>query len=96
MGDLRSKSQIEKAMTRSAERGKFGRHVHFHMLRHSYASHLVMGGTDIISVQELLGHAQLEMTRRYSHLAPGHKGEQVQKLVRPKLRALDGGSGMAG
>ena len=96
IGDLRSKGVITKAVMRAAERGKLGRHVHVHMLRHTYASHLVMRGVDLITVQELLGHAQLEMTRRYAHLAAGHKAKQVEVLARPALRAIDGGGSRNG
>ena len=42
----------------------------FHDTRHTFASHLVMAGVDIRTVQELLGHQSLAMTMRYSHLAP--------------------------
>jgi integrase len=42
----------------------------FHSLRHSYASWLVMDGVPLYTVAELMGHSDLEMTRRYSHLAP--------------------------
>jgi integrase len=55
-------------------------HVRFHDLRHTFASHLVMGGVDIRTVQELLGHKDIRMTMRYSHLAPDHMSNAVKVL----------------
>ena len=44
----------------------------FKILRHTYASHLVMGGVDIRTVQQLLGHHSVKTTEKYSHLAPDY------------------------
>ena len=52
----------------------------FHTLRHTFASWLVMNGTPIYTVKELMGHKTLAMTERYSHLAPDSKREAVEKL----------------
>ena len=53
---------------------------HFHDLRHTFASHLVMAGVDITTVSKLLGHKSLTMTLRYAHLAPNHLQNAVNML----------------
>ena len=52
----------------------------FHDLRHTFASHLVMAGVDLVTVKELLGHKTINMTNRYTHLAQDHKAQAVAKL----------------
>lgn len=54
----------------------------FHDLRHTFASNLVMEGVDIMTVKELMGHKDLTMTLRYTHLAPNHKTKAVNILDR--------------
>ena len=53
---------------------------HFHDLRHTFASRLVMGGVDLTTVKELLGHKDVRMTLRYSHLAASHISNAVKVL----------------
>jgi integrase len=57
------------------------RDFHFHDLRHTFASQLVMNGVDLKTVQELLGHKDIKMTLRYSHLSQAHKKEAVNKIT---------------
>lgn len=48
---------------------------------HTFASRLVMAGVDLRTVQELMGHKTVAMTIRYSHLAPSHQREAIERLV---------------
>jgi len=49
------------------------------MLRHTFASHLVMAGMDLNTVSELMDHKDYKTTLRYAHLAPEHKIKAVQE-----------------
>jgi len=56
------------------------RKVVFHTLRHSFASLLVENGTDLYTVQKLLGHQTLSQTTRYAHLSNGALRNAVDRL----------------
>ncbi len=74
------------------EAAKLPGKVTFHTLRHSFASRLVMAGTDLLTVKALGGWNRLEMVERYSHLAPAHKRAAVERLAQadPLRKAVAG------
>ena len=52
----------------------------FHDLRHTFGSHLVMQGVDLRTVQQVMGHKEIKMTMRYSHLTPEYVHEAMERL----------------
>jgi len=59
---------IERRLAAHAVTQGLGRHVHPHMLRHSFASHVLQSSGDLRAVQEMLGHASIASTQVYTHL----------------------------
>jgi integrase/recombinase XerC len=60
--------EVWRRLERWARRRGLPQHVHPHMLRHSFASHLLQSSQDLRAVQELLGHASISTTQVYTHL----------------------------
>lgn len=61
------------------------RPIGWHVLRHTFASHLAMRGVSLKSIQEMLGHTTIEMTMRYAHLSPEVNRKAVTELDDPRL-----------
>jgi len=76
---LRNYQNVKRSFATALDRAKIT-DFHFHDLRHTFASQLVMAGVDLVAVKELLGHKDIKMTLRYAHLAPAHKRKAVNVL----------------
>ena len=59
---------IRWVISQYGDRSGLGKHIHPHALRHSFATHLLNSGCDVRLVQEMLGHASISTTQRYTHV----------------------------
>jgi integrase/recombinase XerC len=80
-----SASQVRTRLRERALQAGLPTHVHPHMLRHSYASHLLQSSGDLRAVQELLGHANIATTQVYTKLDFGHLSK-VYDAAHPRAR----------
>jgi integrase len=80
-GRMLTKGELRHPLLRACKRAGL-REIGCHVLRHTFASHLVMRGAPIVAVQDLMGHSTIQMTMRYAHLAPHVTREAVQLLDR--------------
>jgi len=73
-------TDVKKGFAGALKRAGINRHVRFHDLRHTFASHLTMKSVDLRTVAKLMGHRDIKMTMRYTHLAPDHLQAAVDAL----------------
>ena len=83
VGSLRSAGWFVGKVARLAQL----RHVHPHVLRHTFASHAVMRGVPLRVVKDWMGHATIDMTMRYAHLAEGVADNMIGRLAPPEPEA---------
>ena len=69
-GKALSRQSAWEAIAHAGKMAKIGKELHPHTLRHSFATHLISGGADVRTVQELLGHASVTTTQIYTHISP--------------------------
>ena len=65
-----SRQSVWEVVRDAGERAHITKPLHPHTLRHSFATHLIQGGADVRTVQELLGHSSVTTTQIYTHVSP--------------------------
>ena len=82
-GHRLSRRQIQRVVGKRLARAADGEAMSPHALRHSFATHLLDGGADLMAVKELLGHASLSTTRIYTHTSKERLVEQY-RMAHPR------------
>ncbi len=90
LGTRLTPGQLRARLKRNALQAGLPTHVHPHMLRHSFASHLLQSSGDLRAVQELLGHANIGTTQVYTRLDFGHLSK-VYDAAHPRARKRPAG-----
>lgn len=78
---VRSRYEVYKRFRRRLKWAKLSGY-RFHDLRHTFASYAAMSGVDIRVIADALGHSQTTVTRRYAHLSPEYRRQELQKLAK--------------
>jgi site-specific recombinase XerD len=80
-GEMLRSDTISHQFKRALRQNKMPEALHFHSLRHSFASVLVQKGTPIYQVSKLLGHSSVKVTERYAHLYAEDGGKYVNQIA---------------
>lgn len=67
-----------------------------HVLRHTFASHFMMNGGDVLTLQKILGHQTITMTMRYAHLSPDHLADAIRFAPKVRGHKVDNGQNSKG
>jgi integrase/recombinase XerD len=83
-GSQYSQKSVNEVLKQLARKAKVNGNVHAHLLRHSYATHLLDAGTDLRTIQELLGHSSTKTTEIYTHVSK----KRIASVPSPMSQAL--------
>jgi len=89
-GKLTERS-VQKMLEKYAKISGIGKRIHPHMLRHTFATHMLDGGADLRVVQELLGHANLSSTQIYTHVTKS-QARKVYLSAHPMAKEKNDGN----